>query len=1163
MLAADSKGTEFWLAFPESHQDHPTAGNHQLSLYISSELSNIVEIDIPGIGFSSTRVISAGGVAQVSIPLEAELSANDAAENKGIHVTATHEISVYGLNQSNFTTDAYLGLPTDFLGTDYINLGYTNPNTSFETVYSQLAIVGTSDGTAVTITPTETTSGHAAGEPYTITLDQGQTYQLRNSESFEDLSGTTITSSKPIAVFGGNDIGFVTTSPAGDHLVEQLPPTSSWGTDFVAMPLATRTRGDVFRILASTDDTEIEVEGSAFSPFTVTLDRGQFRDLLVVGTTHITSNQPVLVAQFSVGSEFDDLLAATATTLDLADPSMMLVPPTDRFLNEYIVYTPDLSRGGVGDVTNFINIVTPAASIQDITVDGNPIEHPWFPIEGTGFYGAQVAVDRGSHHLQGPVPFGAFVYGFALYEAYSYPAGFSRPNRPPTADAGGLYRIAEGGSLTLDASASSDPDGDPLTYSWDVNGDNIFLDATGATPTLSWSQLQALGINDGPGLFDVRVRVNDGQGGNATSTAARLIVNNSPPTAVLANNGPVNEGGSAAVSFSSQFDPSLADTTAGFTYSYDFNNDGVFEITGSFTASAPIPAGILDDGSASAIVRGRISDKDGDFTEYVTTIVIVNVPPTATLSNNGPVNEGSPATVTFSNQFDPSLADTAAGFIYSYDFDNDGVFEIADNTTASAVVPPNFLDDGPGSRVVRARIADKDSGYTDYLSTIEILNVAPIATISNNGPVGEGSSATVTFSAQFDPSAADSAAGFAYSYDFDNDGAFEISGSTTASAAVPANFLDDGPGTRMVRGRIADKDGGYSDYATTIVINNVVPTASIAGPADGVRGQARTFTLAASDPSTADQAYGFVYTINWGDGTPTQSIPASPGNGSGTPLEHVFTDIGSYTVWITAKDKDGGVSNAVAHTITIAVASLQPDDCHAGMMQLAVGGTTLDDKIHLNPQGNSGGVNVSVNGLSYGPFTPTGRILVFGQAGDDNIQVAGSIANSAWLYGGKGDDHIKGGAGDDVLLGGEGDDMLVGGSGRDLLIGGIDGDRLVGNADDDILIASATDHDLNAEALCHIMEEWSRTDADFTTRVNHVKGPTAGGSAGGNNGAFYLNNETVEDDGAQDVLTGSSGNDWFLFNEDGAGDPAKRDKATDMKTFEEMFAEDIDFISAP
>src|SRR5207245_9925455 len=64
-------------------------------------------------------------------------------------------------------------------------------------------------------------------------------------------------------------------------------------------------------------------------------------------------------------------------------------------------------------------------------------------------------------------------------------------NQRPVADAGGPYTINEGDSLTLDASSSTDPDGDPLSYSWDVNGDGIYGDATGVSPTLTWSQLNA------------------------------------------------------------------------------------------------------------------------------------------------------------------------------------------------------------------------------------------------------------------------------------------------------------------------------------------------------------------------------------------------------------------------------------------------------------------------------------------------------------------------------------------------------------------------------------------------------------------------------------------------------------------------------------------------
>ena len=73
---------------------------------------------------------------------------------------------------------------------------------------------------------------------------------------------------------------------------------------------------------------------------------------------------------------------------------------------------------------------------------------------------------------------------------------FIPANSNPTADGGGPYVINEGLSLLLNASGSSDPDGDLLSFSWDVNGDGIFGDAIGATPTLTWAQLNALGITD-------------------------------------------------------------------------------------------------------------------------------------------------------------------------------------------------------------------------------------------------------------------------------------------------------------------------------------------------------------------------------------------------------------------------------------------------------------------------------------------------------------------------------------------------------------------------------------------------------------------------------------------------------------------------------------------
>ncbi len=97
-------------------------------------------------------------------------------------------------------------------------------------------------------------------------------------------------------------------------------------------------------------------------------------------------------------------------------------------------------------------------------------------------------------------------------------------NLPPTAKAGNPYKIGFGQALTLNASASSDPENDPLTYGWDLNGDGDFSDASGVKPTLSWAQLQALGLGE-PGIYSgIRVQVDDGQGAVVVSGPTQLTV---------------------------------------------------------------------------------------------------------------------------------------------------------------------------------------------------------------------------------------------------------------------------------------------------------------------------------------------------------------------------------------------------------------------------------------------------------------------------------------------------------------------------------------------------------------------------------------------------------------------------------------------------------------
>jgi hypothetical protein len=402
--ASDSQGIEFWLAFPGNLHIWP-AELRELGLLITGSVETTGTVTIPGLEFSTPFTVTAGTVTTVALPPNAALNSSNRVENKGIHVTARDAVTVYGLNRFSASTDAYLGLPTDGLGTEYIVLAYQNssvPNGS------QFAIVATADETAVTITPSVTTGERPAGVPYGITLQQGQTYQLRNhGHAPNDLSGTVITSDKPIAVFGGHKCANV--PPSGflcHHLVEQLPPVVTWGTNFVTMPLATRLNGDTFRFLALVDGTNVSVNGVLVA----TLGRGQLFEQIIATPAQITADQPILVAQYANGIAYGGMTGG---------PFMMVVPPTEQFLGNYTITTPTAESP-----TNFVNVVTRNAAVGAITLDQAVVPAEMFvPIGTSGFSGAQVPIGPGAHDVTGPLPFGVLIYGFSWAESYGYPGG--------------------------------------------------------------------------------------------------------------------------------------------------------------------------------------------------------------------------------------------------------------------------------------------------------------------------------------------------------------------------------------------------------------------------------------------------------------------------------------------------------------------------------------------------------------------------------------------------------------------------------------------------------------------------------------------------------------------------------------------------------------------
>jgi len=409
---------------------------------------------------------------------------------------------------------------------------------------------------------------------------------------------------------------------------------------------------------------------------------------------------------------------------------------------------------------------------------------------------------------------------------------------------------------------------------------------------------------DGPATTSVAIKVVDSDGASDTDSEAVQVVqvDNVAPTADLGNDGPVDEGSPATIGFSNQFDPSSADTAAGFHYAYSCSNDDLTGATYANTARSSASASCsYDDGPSDHTVKARIIDQNDGYSQYTTSVHVRNVAPTATLSNNGPVDEGSAATISFADQFDPSSADTAAGFHYEYRCDGSAFGAVDYDSAGTSASHQCSFDDGPSTHTVRARIIDKDNGFSEYTTGVQVANVAPSATLSNNGPVDEGSPATISFSNQLDPSSADTAAGFHYAYSCSNS---DLSGATYAGSGTSASTTcsySDGPSNHTVRGRIIDRDGGFSEYTTVVHVNDATrPHVSIdqaAGQADPTSASPIHFTAVFSEPVS-----GF-------DGSDVTV------GGSADPSTALVTDSGdhmTYDVAVSGMSSDGTVTASIS-----------------------------------------------------------------------------------------------------------------------------------------------------------------------------------------------------------------------------------------------------------
>ncbi|MEA1952641.1 MAG: PKD domain-containing protein [Planctomycetota bacterium] len=211
-------------------------------------------------------------------------------------------------------------------------------------------------------------------------------------------------------------------------------------------------------------------------------------------------------------------------------------------------------------------------------------------------------------------------------------------NVVPTIALSGDASVDEGSYYALTLGAITDPGDDTVSQYVVFWGDNT--SNTYTTDGVKTHYYDDDALVTGP----ISVTLIDDDGAHSGAGQQSRDVNNVAPTATLINGGAVNEGSPGMVVVVSQDDVSDADQAAGFTYGYDFNNDGDFddpdELDGTSLTNVTVPGEYLDD-DPSKTIRVEIRDKDGGTTSYTTDIIVNNVAPTIDAGPDGTAFVGS------------------------------------------------------------------------------------------------------------------------------------------------------------------------------------------------------------------------------------------------------------------------------------------------------------------------------------------------------------------------------------------------------------------------------------------------------------------------------------------------------------------------------------------
>lgn len=492
-------GKEFWFGFMENNGVPPEAPDRGVVVITAAEVaSGTLEYGGRIVNFS----LNAGQQFMYQInDFDILHRISGMIQNKGVYIQSSGNVSVYAFNERFRSADGTVVLPIPTLGKDYLitshyeTMTYTvnyNANINDE---SLALVVAVEDNTRVEITPSVwTATGQAPNVPFIVTLNRGQSYQVK---ARADLTGTRVrvvgenaAECKNIAVFGGNKWTSVgDCGQANDNLFQQAYPINTWGSDFFHIPLAGRSSGELVKVLASEDQTEVLVNGVSRGR----LDAGKFLtfDFGQDEVASIKTDKPSSVTVFAKSQNCND---RNQPFFDQGDPFMITYSPNQQLLTSITFNALQLPS----IINHYVNVIVKSDQVDATRLDGNNVGNRFSPIPGSSEYSyARINIAAGVHSLRNTGGLIGYVYGFGYIESYGFAVGASLDNLNFSANSEYPFEVIgeKVACLGQEGSWTIKPDNELFTFfTWDF-GDG--------SPTIKGDQVSHVFTK--PGIYEVKI----------------------------------------------------------------------------------------------------------------------------------------------------------------------------------------------------------------------------------------------------------------------------------------------------------------------------------------------------------------------------------------------------------------------------------------------------------------------------------------------------------------------------------------------------------------------------------------------------------------------------------------------------------------------------------